>query len=523
MQKFLGEVFKQYKFWIYWSVIIVLALVLRVYQLNAVPNGLTIDEAAIGYNGFAIARQHRDEWLEFMPLSFKSFGEYKPPVAIYAVAVLSLFFETTTFIIRLPMAIAGVVTVVASYALARKLLNDSTAALFVMLLVAVSPLNIHFSRIAFESSIGVALATVGAVFFVWADEYQKRKQFLFYFLAGLSWAVALYSNHTTKMMVPFIILGLLWYKRRLLKKNYLQMSTVVILTCLAAIPIIIQMISAEATSAAETSNRLVMTSALIDEDGLKPISSIVEIIITNLLAHFDPRFLIFGLTDDLRHGNGVYGILSFLEAVLVVTGTLYIVIKKELRKKYLWILLVCVIALLPAVISTPVPHANRIHHIMVWIQILAGVGLVQLLSHFNEKKKTLVVGGMALVIFLQLAWQLPNYYRVYTTVAAEDFQYGFAEVVGYASMYEAEVNEIYFTDAYDQVYIYLLLYKKVLPLSYHHGALIKYKILPTKWAEHANSKNILVIAAPDEVPESITPTHTVYFPDGTIAFKVIKL
>ena len=49
--------------------------------------GLGWDEAATAYNGYGIVIVHRDEWLARMPITFKSFGDYKAAVAIYLDAI----------------------------------------------------------------------------------------------------------------------------------------------------------------------------------------------------------------------------------------------------------------------------------------------------------------------------------------------------------------------------------------------------------------------------------------------------
>src|SRR6185369_2916465 len=115
--------------------VLFVAAFLRLYKLGSLPVGLTWDEAAIGYNAYGIQTVHRDEWLSKMPISFKSFGDYKAAAAIYLVAVSTMLLGLTEFAIRFPMAIAGIVTVVASYWIGRALFPDKKYALLVMLFV----------------------------------------------------------------------------------------------------------------------------------------------------------------------------------------------------------------------------------------------------------------------------------------------------------------------------------------------------------------------------------------------------
>ncbi|GAI80456.1 unnamed protein product, partial [marine sediment metagenome] len=59
------------------------SLFLRLFKLGDFPLSLNRDEAAIGYNAYSILKTGRDEWGEKLPLSFKSFGDYKMPLYIY--------------------------------------------------------------------------------------------------------------------------------------------------------------------------------------------------------------------------------------------------------------------------------------------------------------------------------------------------------------------------------------------------------------------------------------------------------
>jgi 4-amino-4-deoxy-L-arabinose transferase-like glycosyltransferase len=88
---------------------------IRLYQLGVVPHGFTWDEAAIGYNGYAVVTTRRDEWLERLPVSFRSFGDYKAPLAIYINGVFTVPLGLNPLIVRLPFALAGVASVAIFY------------------------------------------------------------------------------------------------------------------------------------------------------------------------------------------------------------------------------------------------------------------------------------------------------------------------------------------------------------------------------------------------------------------------
>ena len=52
--------------------IVILAFLLRFYQLSTNPPGLNLDEVAIGYNAYSILRTGRDEYGKFLPIVFRS-------------------------------------------------------------------------------------------------------------------------------------------------------------------------------------------------------------------------------------------------------------------------------------------------------------------------------------------------------------------------------------------------------------------------------------------------------------------
>ncbi|PIZ96558.1 MAG: 4-amino-4-deoxy-L-arabinose transferase, partial [Candidatus Levybacteria bacterium CG_4_10_14_0_2_um_filter_36_16] len=63
-------------------VIIVLAAVIRLWQLGVVPPSPDWDEASLGYNAYSIMTTGKDEYGKFLPFILRSFDDYKP--ALYA-------------------------------------------------------------------------------------------------------------------------------------------------------------------------------------------------------------------------------------------------------------------------------------------------------------------------------------------------------------------------------------------------------------------------------------------------------
>src|SRR3989344_4593815 len=136
--------------------IILLASVLRLYKLEAVPPSLYWDEASLGYNAYSILISARDEYGTFLPLTnFAAFGDYKPPGYIYAAVPSIAIFGLSDFAIRFPSAFFGVLTVLLTYFLTKKLFESEVIAQVATLFLAISPWHLQFSRGAFEANLGL--------------------------------------------------------------------------------------------------------------------------------------------------------------------------------------------------------------------------------------------------------------------------------------------------------------------------------------------------------------------------------
>src|SRR3989344_8654583 len=88
--------------------ITILASILRLYNLGKTPNALEWDEVALGYDAYSILRTGRDQFGKFMPITFRSLDDYKPPIYEYLAVPFVGMFGLTPFAVRFPSALAGI-------------------------------------------------------------------------------------------------------------------------------------------------------------------------------------------------------------------------------------------------------------------------------------------------------------------------------------------------------------------------------------------------------------------------------
>ena len=171
--------------------IILAAFTIRFYQANYPP--ILWDEASLGYNAFSILKTGRDEYGKFMPIIFKSFGDYKPGFYIYLATPFIALFGLNATAVRLPSIILGSLLPLIAYLLIPK--NKKLGLLFAAL-IAFNPWNIHYSRGAWETNVLTFELALASYFFF------KQKHWLSAIIFGLT----LYTYQGAKLISLLLIL-----------------------------------------------------------------------------------------------------------------------------------------------------------------------------------------------------------------------------------------------------------------------------------------------------------------------------
>src|SRR3990167_7675428 len=100
---------------IVFTIVLLLALCIRIVGLETNPVHLTSDEAALGYNAYSILKTGRDEHGVLLSIIFESFGDWKPGLYIYTAIPSIALFGLNEFAVRLPSALAGVIGIIYIY------------------------------------------------------------------------------------------------------------------------------------------------------------------------------------------------------------------------------------------------------------------------------------------------------------------------------------------------------------------------------------------------------------------------
>lgn len=522
-----------------WLLLIIFAAAFfRFFGLGNVPAGLTWDEAAIGYNGYAIISTRRDEWLEKLPISFQSFGDYKSPLAIYVTGIFTYVFGLTPFVVRLPFAIAGVITIGAFYYICLQLYqgfaNKKLYSLVSVFLLALSPWHIHFTRVGFESGMALAIFSVAlALFLNFLSKIHTKPSFFSHsslgVLATTLFVATLYTYHSAKIVVPLLVISttVLFIPVKKILEQWQRFVVLVATALLLSWPLLMDTLYGPGATRA---------GVLLFSEQLS-VSAYITSIASNYILHLSPQFLLQGATDSLRHGTGVWGVLLATTYLLAISGLIGC-IRESVHKRSswytkigVWSILVILVGLLPAVLTREVPHANRALFALPGFIVLATLGLRFLLDQVTQVPqlqlyyaRQSLFGSLALlhvVLFLAF-WQY--YLEVYPTKNSQAFQEGYIEAFTLAKAYEKgeggkqEVEKIIFSDEYQQPYIYALFVRRTNPIWYRGGSLVKYEFTQAISASDLLRNNTLIVATEKNIIPDVAPVHSIYGGDGSIRF-----
>ena len=153
------------------SIILVIALFLRVYKLDSVPAALFGDEIDVGYQAYSLLETGRDINGRFLPFYIKSLSEYRTPLFIYSDIPFIALFGLNEWGIRANPVFWGVLSILGLYLLVSKITNQKIG-LIAAFLMTISPWHMQYSRAAYEATMLLSFLIFGTYFFILS--FEKR-------------------------------------------------------------------------------------------------------------------------------------------------------------------------------------------------------------------------------------------------------------------------------------------------------------------------------------------------------------
>lgn len=523
----------------YLVIIIALATFLRLVNLANNPPGLNWDEVSMGYTSYSLLETGKDEWGVSWPILFRSYGEWKSPVYIYVLMPFIKIFGLNAWGVRLPAALAGILTVYLTYLLGTKLYNKNVG-LWSAFLLAISPWHLMLSRPAFEA--GVALTLILAGIYAFLNNSNLMTALLF----GLS----LHTYHSAKIVVPLLIVFLAISKIKELKTKHLLIPSLIFLLFLS--PIVTDYLNGKTqkrfqqvgiTTDAELVERFYKYRSTfpLGEFGNKLVFNKYTFILSkgfsNWTSYLSPHFLLGSESIRAQHSIPFRGVLYFTEFILVILGIFHQFRTKRPLISYLPIFLI-LIGFIPPALTKDIYHVLRSIMTLPWWQILAAIALVELT---NQKFRYL--SCIYFLLFIEIIIFNFTYFAWYPKAFARDWQYGYAQASQYLKNHETSYNQVVITKAYGEPQLFFAFYNRWDPTWYQtenskliqyeeqgypwldqlpEYSLGKYTFRDMNWARDNTKSNTLFLGRAHEFYKDTPILDTINFPDGTNAFQIVE-
>jgi 4-amino-4-deoxy-L-arabinose transferase-like glycosyltransferase len=193
-------------FWLWLSLILTVGAILRLYGLSHYPAKFDQDEAVLGYDSWSLIRTLRDQHGNFLPVFFKTYNDYVPPVPNYLAAPFVGTLGLSVFAIRLPFALLSIATLFLTALLARRWFGTAPA-LVTTALLTIEPWYFIYSRIAYPA-VTVPFFTVLALYsFTRGIGYlSERPRAALFWLIGSGASFALLAGTYTPMKLQSVLL-----------------------------------------------------------------------------------------------------------------------------------------------------------------------------------------------------------------------------------------------------------------------------------------------------------------------------
>lgn len=525
-----------------------LALFLRIWQAGLNPTFIS-DEASIGYNAYSVLKTGKDEWGKFLPITFKSFGEYKLPLYIYLTAPSIFVFGLNELAVRFPSILFGSLTIIATYFMVRQLVNSDRFELPLLssFLLAISPWHIQVSRMALEANLSLFIIVLAIFFFL-----KGLKEKSFFYPSFILLALSFYTYNACRVFVPLLIIGLVFIFRRKLKKNFRELILPLGLAFILLLPVVL-------TGFRGTGERVAKIGIFADpgivmrinaqrvscqNTPLKAYCHLVynrpvvytQVFLKNYLSHFSLKFLFLkgpGLDQYSVPGRGE---LYFFELPFLILGIFFLArSRKALLTLFLWLFLA------PLANSfTGQAHPVRAIFLLPALQIFTAGGIVFCLEFLEKIKwaKLFFTGAFLAVAIVSLIGFLNDYFVFYPSRHTSTWQAGYKQLYPKLARFERDYEEIFVSKFYGEPHIFYLFYQGFNPKKYQEGIGVVRYDRPDSWTNvdrigryfflqevtpELVEKGSLLAAPPEEIFPGTEVLDKIYWSDGQVSFIIGKL
>lgn len=384
------------------------------YKLSDIPSSLYADETTVGYNAYSILKTGKDEYGVELPLLFRLFGAYTPPLFVYTLLGSISIFGLNAFSLRIVSVLSTLGLILVIYFLSKSLkLFTNSSPWLVTLVFATAPWVFFNARIGYEVTLGYFLFYLG-VLLLWQDFKASKLSFFGLFFLSLS----TYTAHTERYLVPLFFVFFLSVSWKKLFRKDERSSTLkkIFLVALTQVPHFYLLF----TPSFWVKNQSFASGSL---------SSGFWDFINQLLVYYSPQTYYGTPVPDINLQHFIPEISLFYSWQILpfLVGLFYILkMKTSPDKKLLLFLLLA--SPIPGAFSGHFVSVQRVLPIIVPVVIVVALGLGQILRQVPKQFTKLSYVFLGLITFVSLILLWRSYFVLLPGQRAVWWNYGAKEI-----------------------------------------------------------------------------------------------
>lgn len=509
------------------TLILILAVILRLWKLNILPPSLNWDEISHSYNAYSLLKTGKDQWGISWPIfNFRAYGDYPTTANLYLTVLSVCLFGLNVWSTRLPSALAGIGIVVINYFLGKIVFKDTKKALVLMFLVGTAPWAIFTSRAVFQSTISQFFLLLGITLCLYKSS-----------LGLIPLALSMYAYHSTRIIAPIISLPFLIHYCKLIRKNDIKTTISILAFILLTSLSLINLFTPESTARSKWVS--ILSPAAINEinysrqifNGPPIIAKLLfnkpvyftKKFFSNYLNFFNPIPLFFQGSKQYQYNINDFGLLFPICLPFFYFGLL----KNKNKFLFFWYF----VGLLPAALTVGDFPTLRLFTVFP-LPLVFTIEALYLIKNKFFPALFLILISLGLITY----WQK---YEKYSLKFSQSWQYGYKEAILFAKKHYQNYDRIAFTKKYGEPHEFVVFFWPWDPKQYQQdpskiwdfhsdwywvGAFDKFSFI-NDWEIAANtfpSKTLLITSPSNYPPVNAKLLKTIYFLDGSAAFDIVS-
>ena len=488
--------------YLFLSFSLVLGGLFRLYKLSSSPASLNWDEAALGYNAYSLLLTGRDEYGYVLPLSLRSFDDFKPAAYAYMTIPFVKLAGLSEITVRLTSVIAGLLTIVTLFIIATKLTNNRILSATAAFLVAIEPWAVQFSRPAFEANLSLLLVLITIAVLV------RNRYPMAIFISTLN----IFVYHSAKVYLLLIIFLIIIKTRKYILLSILAVVILGLQTWFGS-----GLARFGSTGISKLWNE---THSIYKFSGE---------VVDRYFSYYSPVNLFVRGSNEPNQKLPSFALFYPFEFFLFVPGMIYVLrLKKSLT---IWILLASVPAILTWSWFSPI----RVLPLWAGVSIINALGLWWWTRKINSK---IILPIFVLLISISVSLLGIDVWLRLPYLNYGDWQWGFRETLTAINPIQDKYKSIVWDTDQAQPHIFTLFYTKYSPIQYHLEVPFvpvprtnfdfgKYHFRKIFWPDDREFKDTLFIGGVYSLPEDDLKRYNakvykeIIDPQGYIQSKIV--